>query len=377
MERFTDSNAKPRPDSGPRSGSGPGGGSLVNTPTNAKSETLNPTDIMAVQAWKRRLACVWSVELLFPGLADAWLIEKRPDLPHEYQSKGRLWTFTFPDEKGQKDCVYAMKCWRGFVDGYMKHRKLRCVRALERGTKSGHYHFHAVTDQFWNAKEVWAYAKKYGFGRVDVIEVDRDRLRYLAKYIAKPRPHWKIPRGVRLWSCVGFRGVKTNRIRFSERTLTVMPNVMEYPYRKSVSWFLDGQLVSRRVITADPIPDAEYRDIEMNITKENIMHIGQLLAGCKILAVGEYRTMTARELNFTDKETQQKKTRKLIEHGIEVGDQQLNVTEWLPDDATLSAVKRPCEKGEPVVVEVSGFSRQWGITAASVKSLASFNGKLS
>jgi len=48
----------------------------------------------------------------------------------------------------------------------------------------------------------------------------------------------------------------------------------------------------------------------------------------------------------------------------------------LPDDADLKAVKPSVLKGDPCVVEIDGFSKKYGITAKSIRSLASFNGKL-
>lgn len=325
---------------------------------------------MAVQAWKRRLACEWSILRLFPDLEQCELWG-RP-----FQKSGFLWTFTFADPEGRENCNEARKRFQSF-NVWARRHGYRYVWSLERGKKSGHYHYHCVTDQYWSSKTLWRVLKQWGFGQLDVKEVLRERLVYIAKYVGKQRLTWPIPKGVRLWGVCGFTGCKVNRIEFKEKTLTVIPNIEEFPTRGKRTWKIAGQQVAAQCIHPRRFEESDYRDYDMNITKENILHIGQLLAGGKILAVGEYRTMTARELQFTDKDTQQKKTRKLVEHGIEVGDKQLSVTEWLPDDANLSAVKRPCEKGEPVVVEVSGFSRQWGITAESVKSLASFNGKLS
>lgn len=331
---------------------------------------------MAVQAWKRRLACLWSVELLFPSLEECEFWPGRRGLPHTFKDTGYLWTFTFPDARGQSDLVYASGCWRKFQNGFIRRKEWRGVRALERGFRSGHYHFHVVTDQRWPIEEVLAASSAAGFGRVNVEEVPRERLRYVAKYVGKISGRWKIPAGVRLWACFGFKGVRTNGIRFREKTLTVMPDFIEYPYRRSVSWFVDGQKVSTRVLVAEPLPGAEYRDHEMNITKENGLHLVNLLASGSMLAVGEYRTCTARVLNFKDEDTGKEKSRKLVEHGIEVGDSQMTVTEWLPDTADIATVKPPVTKGEPCVVEIDAFSKKYGITAKSIKSLASFNGKL-
>jgi len=146
--------------------------------------------------------------------------------------------------------------------------------------------------------------------------------------------------------------------------------------RGSRTWLLEGIKLHHTTWGDLRYPDSERIDYNMIITKENVQHIGQLLAGGKILAVGEYRTMKTRELKFTDEGSSQQKIRKIVEHGIEVGDQQITVVEWLADDANLEAVKPPVPKGEAVVVEVGSFSKKYGITATSIKSLASMGGKL-
>lgn len=118
----------------------------------------------------------------------------------------------------------------------------------------------------------------------------------------------------------------------------------------------------------------------MNITQENIKHIATLVAQGTILCVAEYRTCSARTMEFDEVKkglpTGKRIVRKLVEHGIETGSEQMTVTEWLPDDADLSAVKPPAAKGEAVLIEVGGFSVKYGITCKSIRSLANFNGKL-
>lgn len=324
---------------------------------------------MAVQSWKRRLACEWSILTLFPSLEEAELWGKK------YRSKGYMWTLTFPDEEGRSVASVAQARFRKFCR-WARSEKMIFVWSFERGKKSGDFHYHMATPQRWSAKELWSVVARYGIGNIDVQEKPYEDLKYLAKYVGKHRPVWPMPKRARLWGCHGFKGVKTNDIKFSEKTLTIVSDCLEYPYRRFCTWESEGVILHRTRRGTQDIPGAEYRDYTMNVTKENVLHIGQLLASGKILAVGEYRTMKTRELRFTDETTKQTKLRKIVEHGIEVGDLQLTVTEWLPDDADISNVKRPAEKGEPVCVEVSQFSKKYGITAASIKSLASMNGKL-
>lgn len=337
---------------------------------------------MSVQAWKRRLACQWSVERMFPAIDEALLFRtdaERVQPAWAYQSFGYLWTFTFADKECREDGRLAMARWAPFQE-WLKRSGHRGVRAIERGYRSGHFHFHVVTDQWWSATEIHAKCKEYRIGRPDVKEVPVERISYIAKYVGKLKPRWKMPKGMRLWAAFGFQGCRTNAIRFSEKTLTVVPDTVTYPYRGDVIWALDGETIFARRNGPSRIPGADYCDITMNITKENAAHLVSLLAAGNMLVVGEYRTMSAREMRFTDEDSGKEKVRKLVEHGIEIGDEkkteQITVTEWLPDTADIANVKASVAKGEPVVIEIDAFSRKYGVTARSIRSLASFGGKL-
>lgn len=329
---------------------------------------------MSVARWQSRLACRWSVDLLFPSMEEAQLFsDTRLDLPHCWQSYGFLWTWTFPDERGQADPRYAMDCWIKHVH-WLVRRGFRGVRAMERGSKSGHYHFHAVTDQRWDVNLIRAHAEKCGFGRIDVEEIPRDRIYYVAKYIGKPG-RWRMPRGFRLWGCFGFSGVRAKDIRFRELTLTVPVEDVSPVLRSVTRWTLDGELLREYLLRSDWNGDpAEIHT--MNITKENLLHIANVIATGAIIGVGEYRTCTARKLEFVKEGSDKKETRKLVEHGVEFGNEQVTVSEWLADDADLAAVKPAMNKGEACIIEIQNFSPKYGITAKSIKSIASFNGKL-
>lgn len=329
---------------------------------------------MSRQRWQSRLACRWSISMLFPSMEDAELFSYRDDLPHCWQSYGVLWTWTFPDEKGQTDAAYAMKCWHRHVR-YLVRTGKRGVRALERGYKSGHYHFHAVTDQRWDVNEIRAHAEKCGFGRIDVEEIPRERIYYVAKYIGKPG-RWRMPKHIRLWACFGFTGIQARDIRFREKTLTVPLEDVSPPLRSVTRWTLDGVIIAERLLRPDWNGDPGEVHT-MNLTKENLLHIANILSTGALLGVGEYRTCTTRKLEFVNEKTDKKETRKIVEHGVEFGNEQVTVSEWLPDDADLAAVKPAMNKGDACVVEIQNFSPRFGITAKSIKSIATFNGKLS
>jgi len=331
--------------------------------------------------WQSRLACRWSVELLFPTVEEALLFAFRPDLPHGYQSYGFLWTWTFPDARGQTSATYALACWAKHAR-WLKDTGKRLVRSIERGGKSGHYHFHAVTDQRWDINEVLAHAKSCGFGRVNVEVIPRDRVYYVAKYIGKSG-RWPIPKGVRLWAAIGFKGIAKANVHVGIKTLTVGQPETRPLDCSHVRWTYEGETIAEKLLRPYKDPTEPNKIHTMNVTKENLLHLAGLLAGGAILALAEYRTCEGREMTFdeenrkTGEKTGKKVTRKLVEHGVEIGSQQITVTEWLPDTADLKDIKAPAAKGEAVVVEIDGFSKRYGITAKSIKSIATFGGKLS
>jgi len=335
---------------------------------------------MSVQGWKRRLACQWSVEVLFPDLGSVLLdgLDLYGENPvNTFSPGGFLWTFTFAEERLRlEDHLEVRRRWKALCR-WLVARGYKYVWGFERGYQSGHYHYHAVTPQYWSANEMHALARKFGFGRIDVKEVPREKLTYLAKYIGKMKPRWKMPKGARLWGCIGFTGVRTNDIRFHEKTLTLINgSITDADLRTEKRWAVCGEITGKK-LPNHLWPGEPLLIKTMNITKENAQHLTTLLANGTILAVGEYRTCKAREMKFRDEKTEKEKVRKLVEHGIELGlSEQITVTEWLPDDADLANVKPVCVKGDPCVVVIDGFSKKYGITAKSISPLSNFNGKL-
>lgn len=301
-----------------------------------------------------------------------------------YKRFGYLWTWTCPDVEGQSSAVEILKRWKKHA-GWLQDNGLRCVRSLERGSRTGKYHIHAITDQWWDIDRVRAHAEKCGFGRLNVRVVPREKLLYIAKYISKPG-RFPIPKGVRLWGCVGFRGTRMRDIRCHITELTpVIPNVRPSVV-SVVRWYAAGELIRERIVRPDWSGDpAEVHT--MNITKENLAQIAGLVSKGAMVLVAEYRTFKPRRIEFDEEDKNGVKTgkrvvRKLVEHGVERelaggGVEQMKVTTWLPDDADLGAVKEAAARGEPVLVVIEQFTRRFGITASAIHGLANFNGKLS
>lgn len=328
--------------------------------------------------WQSRLACLWSALKLFPDLQDAELFPGPEELPHEFQDYAFLWTWTFKDQLPRENALEAMRIWYPHAQ-WLKRTGKKLLRALERGGKRGNYHFHAITHQRWDVNEIREHAEKCGFGRINVQRIPRERVGYIAKYLGKPG-RFPIPRGVRLWACIGYTGCRMSDVKCHVTELTVTVKDL---YSRLISvkrWTLDGVTIAEKILRPDWTGDESEVQI-MNITKENLAHIAQCIAAGSILAVAEYRTCSARKLEFAEEDkkgnlTGKQVVRKIVEHGVEIGNEQVTVTEWLPDDADIEKVKAPADKGEAVLVEVGQFSKRYGITAKSIRSLANFKGTL-
>jgi hypothetical protein len=117
------------------------------------------------------------------------------------RQNGRLyfWTFTFRKVHSLKT---AMGLWDQFLTLLKRKLNFRGVRVLELHDEHG-CHFHVITNQRFPIRKILAFSERYGFGRMDVRGVpDADKaIRYLCKYLSKPRPGCL--KRARLWSAFG------------------------------------------------------------------------------------------------------------------------------------------------------------------------------
>lgn len=332
--------------------------------------------------WRSRLACQWSALKLFPELEDSTLFPGPDSLPHEFQDHAYLWTWTYKEAGPRGNAALALAVWRPHAKWLLRTGK-KLLRALERGGKKGSYHIHAITHQRWDINEIRKHAESCGFGRINVKVIPRSQVGYVAKYLGKPG-RFPIPRGTRLWACIGYTGVRQNDIKCHVTELTIPVKDTDCPLTPTIKrWTLDGQTIGERIVRPADY-DNGFRNVHiMNITKETLGHIANCIASGAILAVAEYRTCTVRKIEFAEEDkkgnlTGKQVVRKLCEHGVELGNEQITVSQWLPDtfDLDKDKVTPPADKGQPVLVEVDQFSKRYGITAKSIRSLANFDGKL-
>jgi hypothetical protein len=110
-----------------------------------------------------------------------------------------FWTFTFREVHSLKT---AMGLWNQFLTLLKRRLQFRGVRVLELHEEHG-CHFHVVTNKRYAIRKIQAFKDRYGFGRMDVrVAPDVSKaIRYLCKYLSKPRPGCL--RRARLWSAFG------------------------------------------------------------------------------------------------------------------------------------------------------------------------------
>lgn len=108
-----------------------------------------------------------------------------------------LWTLTTPDVVDLKQLSQRWRklVWNGFTP---------CVRVFERHPKGHGYHVHFVTSERIAVDSLRPKTDAVGFGRIHVRRIPGAKATYIAKYLTKQRGQ----RGVRMWSCVAFKGAK-------------------------------------------------------------------------------------------------------------------------------------------------------------------------
>lgn len=88
------------------------------------------------------------------------------------------------------------------------------------------------------------------------------------------------------------------------------------------------------------------------------------------VCVCEYRSTRAQLINYRDKVSGKALSMPLCEHGIEIGDTQVRVSERLPDGVDVSTIKPPFKKGQKCLLAVESWVTEKGQTRASGKLYA-------
>jgi hypothetical protein len=129
--------------------------------------------------------------------------------------KLRMWTFTFKEVLTVHEAIkrwkalsrLICKCWP-FFGGY-RFFEMHKPQDPEYPELSHGLHIHMVTEAFLQIDIMRCICDRAGFGRINVIEIPRERAHYVAKYLTKKRP--ECLRHVRLWAPVGL--IESCRVR--------------------------------------------------------------------------------------------------------------------------------------------------------------------
>lgn len=121
--------------------------------------------------------------------------------------KGRslyLWTFTQPE---CVDVDYAVRAWAALLRDLIRHLGFRGVRVFEMHQSHG-LHVHVLTDVRYDVDLVRVWSRHWGWGRIHVKKIPREKGHYLGKYLSKgDRP--ECFKGRRLWATFGKWAVKS------------------------------------------------------------------------------------------------------------------------------------------------------------------------
>lgn len=90
------------------------------------------------------------------------------------------------------------------------------------------------------------------------------------------------------------------------------------------------------------------------------------LAGSPVILI-EIRSAKVDAITYRDKKTGASVSRILIKYGCELGDAQMQVTEWVPDGTKAEDVKPAFAKGQRAALLLEGMEPQSGFFKASGK----------
>jgi len=293
------------------------------------------------QAW----ACRLSIRSLAAG-----------DLWHQPEKCGYLHSLTFPNP--EPDETEAARRFHDFASHYLNRTGKRCVRVMERGGGTGRLHYHLVSSQRWDAKEMWRVLPKYGFGRYNVKPVDAKGMLYVAKYLLK-RARFPLAPRTRKWGCIGFEGTRWTDVEVVEKVLTL---VAEEPHCLYDDLVTTAAGTDWRVVISIRCQSVPERITRMNeINEAQRKHLFELLASGALGGFGEYRGCVVRDQKIRDKKNPSVEiARVVVEHNVEVASMPVVISEWLPVGAVAASVKAPATRGEMVFIHCDTLSSSFG-----------------
>lgn len=95
--------------------------------------------------------------------------------------------------------------------------------------------------------------------------------------------------------------------------------------------------------------------------------IAERLSKGEVLAVCEWRGFKVEEVTLTDTKTGRQRKSCVVRHAVELGADQVAITEWMPDGTDPKSIKFPYNRGDRLLVVLSGLQTQKGLKMASGK----------
>jgi len=84
----------------------------------------------------------------------------------------------------------------------------------------------------------------------------------------------------------------------------------------------------------------------------------------KPVVLVEYRSFKPDKISYRDKKTGQAIEQLIVKHGVEMGELQVQVAEWMPQGTTEAQVKPPFAKGAKAVLLIEGMTQEQGFFKA-------------
>jgi len=281
-----------------------------------------------------------------------------------------LHTLTFKDP--EPDYREARRRWSNLRKEFQRSARYG-VCVPEFGERTKRLHFHLVTSQRWDAREMWDICDRYGFGRYHVRRRPawrktpasgyagqiHESAYYAAKYVGKRR-HWPVElKGSRQWSVFGEKyfpipPCQVRDVRITRKVLTVIQESCdEQLYGWSVwSW---GPLITdslRVKLRPDALSDSPTKMREL--TKEQQAKVASLVAAGDIVGVGEYRVGTVETKKMESytggRPTGVKVDRVIVTHKIDFGAayERREFDELMPAGTLAESVTFPAKSGDLV-----------------------------
>jgi len=286
--------------------------------------------------WRSRWACILSIEKM----------AQECNALETY-----LHTLTFADpEPSEKE---ASKRFHSFAVHYLNRYGKKVVWAMQRGTRTGRLHYHLVSCDRWDAKEMWEVIARYGFGRYDVRPPKPVcKAAYVARYVSKATNG--LASNVKSWGVIGFKRVKKMEVI---RGNICLPRVTECPLwllRHMPRLKLDESFARRKKFIESRF--SEVLDVKSNMQNEVKSHqsaevVKMVQDGSFSLVVGEYRGFNLKAGKKADRLSGVERGWTTVEHIVIAGTNRVVVSEFVGGDATKESIKPAAEIGELVTVQ--------------------------